>query len=199
MPGQEYSRIILLVDMDDTMEDLLGAWIKRLNDKHGLKVKPKEVKDWNISLYFPTITKEEAYAPLYDDQFWSTIKPKNGAIKRLKELQDLGFKIYICTTSNYKTIRCKLEFILNRYFPFLSWDQVIITTNKQLINGDILVDDGLHNLIGGNYEKILMTAPHNEDFDTTGTGITRVNSWDDAYSEILRISNLKLQEKKGEL
>ena len=34
----------------------------------------------------------------------------------------------------------------------LTWDQVIVTSRKQLIRGDVLIDDGIHNLEGGQYK-----------------------------------------------
>ena len=41
----------------------------------------------------------------------------------------------------------------------------------------MLIDDGIHNLEGGEYIKILMTAPHNRSYDAEGNGMIRVNSW----------------------
>ena len=72
---------------------------------------------------------------------------------------------------------------LFRLFPFLSWDRVIVTRRKQLIRGDVLIDDGIHNLEGGDYTKILFTAPYNRDYDAEANGMIRVKNWD----EIVRI------------
>ena len=196
---RDYSNITLLIDMDDTIENLLEAWTAHLNKKYGTNVLPKDVNTWDISRCFPSIDRKNVYAPLYDNEFWKTVQPKPDAVKYLKMLKELGFNLYICTTSNYETIRCKLEHIISEHFPFISWGQVITTNNKQLINGDILVDDGVHNLIGGSYKKILMSAPHNLDYDTDKNDMVRVNSWAEAYNEIIAASNkildLKLKEK----
>lgn len=196
---RDYSNITLLIDMDDTIENLLEAWTAHLNKKYGTNVLPKDVNTWDISRCFPSIDRKNVYAPLYDNEFWKTVQPKPDAVKYLKMLKELGFDLYICTTSNYETIRCKLEHIISEHFPFISWGQVITTNNKQLINGDILVDDGVHNLIGGSYKKILMSAPHNLDYDTDKNDMVRVNSWAEAYNEIIAASNkildLKLKEE----
>lgn len=185
----DYSNIVLLVDMDDTIENLLDAWVTCLNKKYGTNVLPQNINTWDISRCFPTIERKCVYAPLYDNEFWKTVQPKPGAIKYLKMLKELGFNLYICTTSNYETIRCKLEHIISRHFPFISWGQVITTNNKQLINGDILIDDGIHNLIGGKYKKILMTAPHNIEYDANKNDMVRVNSWKEAYNEIIKTAD----------
>ena len=46
-----------------------------------------------------------------------------------------------------------------------------------MIRGDVLIDDGIHNLEGGHYEKILMTAPHNINYDAEKHGMIRVRNW----------------------
>jgi 5'(3')-deoxyribonucleotidase len=74
----------------------------------------------------------------------------------------------------------KMNRLLFHYFPFLSWSQVIITGRKQMIRGDVLIDDGIHNLEGGSYRKILFTAPHNRFYDAEANGMTRVHTWEEA-------------------
>lgn len=95
-----------------------------------------------------------------------------------------GHTVLIVTTSNYQTMAAKMEQVLFHYFPFLTWNDVIITAHKQLIKGDVLVDDGIHNLEGGDYFKILMTAPHNRNYDADKNGMYRVSSWSETYSAI---------------
>ncbi len=95
----------------------------------------------------------------------------------------------IVTASTYVTIKAKAEKVLFRYFPFLTWDDVIVTSRKQLINGDVLVDDGVHNHYGGSYRKILMDAMHNQGIDESEIGAVRVMNWDEAYIEICKIAN----------
>ncbi len=192
---KDYSHITLLVDMDDTIENLLPAWTEWLNKKHRMSVQADDITSWDIQKFFPSLTRDEIYSPLYEDEFWKMVTPKEDAILYLSRLNELGFKLYICTNSNYQTIRRKLEYIIDRYFPFISWWNVITICHKQLINADILVDDGVHNLLGGSYKKILMTASHNKDFDANSNGIVRVNNWQEAYDKIIEYANQILAGK----
>lgn len=195
---KDYSNITLLVDMDDTIEHLIPAWVEWLNAKHGKEVKADDVSDWNMQKFYPTLSADEVYAPLYIDEFWLTIKPKQDAIHYLSLINEMGFNLYICTNSNYKTIRCKLEHIIDQYFPFISWSRVINIVHKQMINADILVDDGIHNLVGGAYRKILMTASHNRNYDATGNGMVRVHNWKEAFDKIIEHADQILESKHGE-
>ena len=95
------------------------------------------------------------------------------------------------TATPYESILEKMSEVLFRYFPFLSWDQVIITSRKQLIRGDVLIDDGIHNLEGGQYKKVLMTAPHNISFDAEAHGMIRVRNWKEIEQVIDQLSTEK--------
>lgn len=176
--------LTILVDMDDTIENLAEAWVTYLNAQHQTSTNLSDITDWDISKAFPTLTKEQVYAPLFEDSFWDWVKPMKGASEALQKLIADGHTVLIVTTSNYQTLAAKMERVLFRYFPFLTWDDVIITAHKQLIKGDVLVDDGIHNLEGGDYFKILMTAPHNLYYDAGKNGMYRVTSWSDVYSAI---------------
>lgn len=168
-------RRTILCDADDTIVNLCTSWIDKLNQKHGTNVKYEDVVDWNISIFFPNLSKEEVYAPIYEKNFWNRITPVDGCfdvLKRINQNNDL----YIVTATNYQTCDAKIERILH-LFPFLQWSQFIVTEKKQLINGDYLIDDGIHNFYGGKYSGILFDRPHNHFFNHEAAGLIRVHNW----------------------
>lgn len=166
---------IVLCDADDTIENLCETWIKCLNFMYGLNVDPEDVNDWNVAKFFPTLTKEQVYAPIYKKEFWNYILPIKGCFDVLKEINSL-YDLYIVTATNYQTCDTKMERILGM-FPFLDWSQFIIAAKKQLIYGDYLIDDGTHNFDGGRYKGILFDRPHNRLFDEKSAGLVRVYTW----------------------
>ena len=173
----------ILVDMDDTLEQLLKAWVARANEKYGQHITLDQITSWDVSAPYPGLNKKEIYSVTYEPGFWSGIEPMPGAAEALKHFMDEGHEVYIVTASEYEVINEKMTECLFRLFPFLSWDRVIVTRRKQLIRGDVLIDDGIHNLEGGDYKKILFTAPYNRDYDAEANGMIRVKNWD----EIVRI------------
>lgn len=183
-------RLTVLVDMDDTIEDLLGAWVAALNEKHGLSVDKENVTDWDVARFFPTLTKPQVFAPLYSEDFWRTVKPIDGAADALQQLIDDGHTLYVVTSSFHENLSVKMTDVLFRYFPFFKWDDVIITSHKQLVKGDVLVDDGVHNLEDGEYFKVLMDAPHNRSYDAESAGMHRVMDWEQAYDIITQYAIL---------
>lgn len=174
----------ILIDMDDTIEYLLDAWIKRLNIKFDRSVSRQAVTRWEIWEFFPTLTKEEVFSPLSEEDFWETVEPRKDAIVYVKKLIDLGNDVYIVTSSHYSTIKDKIEKCLFKHFPYIQWQSVIITDNKQMIKGDWLIDDNPNNLINGDYKKILITSSHNKNFDEASIGAIRFDSWYQIYNYI---------------
>lgn len=191
-----YSDITILVDIDDTIEDLLKAWCEWLNKRYGLCVQPEEVTDWDVAKFFPTLTKEQVFEPLHIDHFWETVEPKKDAVKYVKKLIDDGFNIYLCTTTDYRNIKPKYEYVVMKHFPFISWRQVIVAGCKQMIKADILIDDGVHNQEGGDYNKILVSTPHNRGYDAEGNGMVRAEDWEFIYNTVIDIAKkIKGDEK----
>ncbi len=173
----------ILVDMDDTIEQLLKTWVSRANEKYGRNVTLDEITDWNVAAPYPGISKKEICKITYEPGFWSSIEPMPGAAEALKHFMDAGHEVFIVTATEIEHVEEKMKGLLFRYFPFIFWDHVIITSRKQMIRGDVLIDDGIHNLEGGEYKKIMFTAPHNRNYDAEANGMIRVHTWD----EIVRI------------
>lgn len=179
-------RFTILIDMDDTLESLLPAWVQWLNDRHGLSVDHESISEWDMHIAFPSLADEELFAPLSDRSFWKTVMPKPNAPMYVKKLIDDGHKVYVCTASHYSTLQYKTEEVLFKYFPYLKWENVIVAHDKYLIKGDVIIDDALHNLEGRECNSIalLMDAPHNRNVRTPF--LDRVHSWEEIYQIISR-------------
>lgn len=182
-------KLRLLVDADDTIEGLLKAWIEALNWRYYTDVQYEDVTDWSIEKFFPSLTQDQVYRPLTSNEFWGLVRPIDGAVENLSKLHKDGHEIYIVTASDYRSLKGKMERLVFKYFPFIDWEHVIVASNKCLIRGDILIDDAPHNLVGGEYKKFLVTAPHNQSYDAEANGMRRFNTWDEIYEAICEEAN----------
>ncbi len=178
----------ILVDMDDTIEYLLEAWVNGINKKYNRSVTCEEITDWDVSKAYPGLSFEQVYEIPTLPGFWKTVKPIPGAADALQRIMAAGHEVYVVTATPYVSVSEKMSDLLFRCFPFLSWDQLIITSRKQLIRGDVLIDDGVHNLEGGDYIKILMSAPHNRNYNAEANGMIRVCSWPEIEEVIQKLS-----------
>ena len=178
--------MILLIDLDDTIWELLNPWIYYLNNRYNLNKSSYKIKNWDISVHFPEVKdKEKIYKPLTEKDFWKLIKPKKDAIYYINKLNDL-VDIYFVTATNYKNIEYKIN-ILQKYFPNISTEKLITCYNKNLIKGDLLVDDNINNIKDRQGKAILCTSVHNRNLDTSiYSHITRCNNWKDIYDYICK-------------
>jgi 5'(3')-deoxyribonucleotidase len=177
--------LTILVDMDDTIEDLVPAWVGYLNQEHGTSVKPENVTDWDMSKFFPSLNTYDVYAPLGLEEMWQAVKPKQGALRYLRKLKDDGHQLLIVTSCPCTSIMPKMRWVFYEYLDgIFDWDDVIITSHKQRVRGDILIDDGVHNHTGGAYFSILMDASHNRSFDAESNGMVRVKTWEEIYTVV---------------
>lgn len=74
--------------------------------------------------------------------------------------------------------------------------KVIVAYNKKMIQGDVRVDDGVHNLKECDGLRILMSAPHNRAFDAEAHGIKRVSNWQEIYALILDYSGETMEDDR---
>lgn len=184
-------KLTIFVDMDETLEHLLPAWLDYLNEKHDMHVTMDDVHDWDLRMAYPLLSAEAVYAPLYDPTLWERVTPFENAAEVIGSLMYDGHDVWVVTSSNLQTIDCKVTAIIDRFFPMIDRSHVIVVTKKQLLHGDVMIDDAPHNLEGGDYIKLLMDAPHNREYDAQGNGMARVYNWRQIYDLIQVIVKAK--------
>ena len=177
-------KLTILCDADDTIINLLPCWLSEINRLYGKAVRKEEICCWDITKAYPGLTADEVLKPLYRASFWNTVAPIEGSRYYLERLMKDGHNVLIVTASNLETSSAKSARLLN-LFPFLRQKQIVFTQNKQAVPGDVLIDDGVHNLIGGSYRKILFHQPGNAAFSEEKHDMMRVYSWEEAYRQVV--------------
>lgn len=179
------TQLRILFDADDVAENLLDSWLGALNEKYGTAVTAEYVTNWDLSLAFPTLSKQQVYGILQEDLVWKNLMPVPGAQEYLRRLYDEGHELYMVTATDYRTCRVKIERILE-LFPWLDSEHIVIAHCKQIVCGDVLIDDNPHNLVGGPYFRILFDRPHNRSFldSEKKHGIYRAKDWRQVYELI---------------
>ena len=178
----------ILVDADGVLENLTSELTALLNEKYGTNVQFEKMRDWGFSKAFPELTYEQIFSAELEETLYDRIRPIGDAPEYLKKLIDDGNAVYIVTSTPYEAISLKMKKVMGRFFPFLTWENFIIASRKQMIKGDVLIDDGIHNLLGGDYRKILFDAPYNRDYDAEANGMIRVSSWEEIYKAITHMN-----------
>ena len=182
------NKMRLLFDFDEVINTMTRHWVDTLNCVYGTSVKFEEVNEWEMRKAFPTLTEDEIYNPLHLQVFWNGVKIMPGAKEGIQYLLSQGHEIYIVTSSHPNIIQWKAEW-LQRELPEIPWSNVIVAHNKSLVCGDVLVDDGLHNLYEGSYIKVLFDKPWNQNVDKSKLADTihRIYNWEEIVKFIERL------------
>ena len=179
--------MLIGIDFDGVLNNMLELWLSCLNQRHsGYQVKIEDITDWELSKAYPILTEAELFAPIDEPEFWEAVSIKPEAPEVVERLLAEGHKIYIITSSYYKTLFYKFERCLFKHFPYLKKEDIIITYDKSLIRVDLLLDDAEHNLKDFQGIRVLFDAPYNKDCTCADY---RVASWKEFYLLVSELSS----------
>lgn len=109
--------------------------------------------------YLPEYIKDVGYGEIIDNdpRCFLDSKPIKGAIEAFNKLS-LRYDVYILSTAPWENIgawSAKREWV-EKWIGKSAYKRLILTHNKNLLNGDYLIDDRLHNGAGGFNGKLII-------------------------------------------
>jgi 5'-nucleotidase len=178
----------LLLDMDDVTVDQSLTWVQRIYEITGTWYDREEWKEWRVAnilppdivhLIFEEINKEPG--------FFRNLPAKEGAIEGIQKLSRYYDIVFITASEHYAYVDKYLW--IEENLNFLPKPNLILTHRKDLVLGDIFVDDGPHNLLKSPAKmKIVFDHPWNRHL----TQFQRVYQWDDLLDLLLPSTKLQL-------
>lgn len=157
------------IDFDGVLNNLPEVWCKYLNDMYYTNQKSEQVdvpRNYNMSLNFSKLSHESINWPLHRDDFWEKVGYKDSDAKELVDVLRFEFpfiNVIIVTATDPEHWTSKYEHCFRRLFPGFPKKNIILTSRKDLIKCNILVDDNPEYLRASSAYKILMSAPYNID------------------------------------
>lgn len=122
------------------------VWIEYINREYGTNYKYNDITYWTFFDDLQIDSKVNVYKYLNWDGFWRSIKIYPNAVKVLESLVKAGHKVYLVTATDpcSPALQTKIVHVLNNFNPSLiNKHNIVITQDKSIINGDILIDDKL--------------------------------------------------------
>ena len=173
-----------MVDMDNVITD--GIFLDLINEFLGSNYKLRDMKGY----YLQELIKDK------EEEFWLYVKDRNfyedaplleGCFEVLKKLNGV-YDIYIVTAYLWRdtidisgnNLKSKYYF-LREYLPFIGPEKYVFTTNKNIMDFDVRIDDKLENVEKADI-KLLFSAWHNKRLDDImlkEKNVIRVNNWYD--------------------
>ena len=156
--------------MDGVLANVYAQFIKYEKRDSGITKKLSDLTGKTENEAFPNIGKY-----VNSKNFFLKALPIEGSIETVKKLND-NYQVFIVSSATEFPLSLteKMRWI-EKYFPFIGWKQVILCGRKDILEGDIMIDDHFKNLDGFKGKTILFSQPHNVD-KKQGTHV-RVSGW----------------------
>jgi len=159
--------MIILVDMDGVIADFEKGFLNNYRNLHPKKpfIPLEKRNTFYVQEQYP-----KALLPLVEEiilskGFFLNLPPVDGSLESIMELSSLNEEVYICTSPLLKNPYCiqeKYEWI-NKYLG-KGWNKkMILSPDKTLVQGDLLIDDKPHinGILQPSWEHILYSRPYN--------------------------------------
>lgn len=185
-------RLTILLDLDDVLNNQNEVWVSTLNKKYGRNVAAKDITDWDMRLAFPGLSDKEIYGPAYNGELVRNMRAPSDAVAYTNIWYASGHELYVVTSTSAENAEVKIQWLFKNYRWF-DRDRFIMCHHKNLVFGDILVDDAPHNLKdmkwnGANHRCVCvcMDRPWNR---CTENEFVRVTSFADINSVVQQLEN----------
>lgn len=182
----------ILVDIDSTVTNFGEALLSVLNDRSLGHDEPVYQYsnivsyDWFDKIYI------NPWEYTHNKSFWDIVKVNPIAVTTLESWVKQGHKVLLVTASHFNdALGYKIRKTLEPFnSELINERNVIITQDKSVIMGDVMIDDFPDNLYSFNGTRICYAQPWNQDFN----GSLRLSDWDKINEAIKLIQSIYFDE-----
>lgn len=179
--------MVILFDMDGVVVNIMENWLQEYNSETGDDLTVDRITAWETHTFAKEGTR--IYDHMWREGFFNDAPPYPGALSGVKKIWDYGHEVYFASTpvASLWCAREKWNWV-ERTFPEIGRRNVILTWNKGMLRGDILVDDKPENLYEFMGTRFLMDRPWNRYHlpKDDSCGLIRCYGWGDVVVETVR-------------
>ena len=139
-------RLDILVDMDNILCDHIRPSLEAFNrllmkDGAGYKLEVEDIVDYNWFTFLPEHLHDRAMNEWKRPGFYRRLRPLDGAIDAVRTMHNGGHRVHIVSAAvGGLCVDEKIEW-LKKHLTFLPLDRLHLCWNKEIIAGDVLLDD----------------------------------------------------------
>jgi len=189
------NKVSIFLDMDGVLADTHHELLKRYNEEYGENIVKEDIKEWDLN----KVTKPNTSIIKYFEEpgFFRSVPVYKGAREAVKVIKSIRcVEMFIASTSTSNGFKDKEDWIQEN-FPEIQTKNIIFTSRKDVLMGDILVDDGLHNLENSKCGNlIIFDQPWNRTGNIPNRAM-RIKSWEELVDNIYRIIQIKQWLENG--
>jgi len=156
----------ILVDQDGVIANFEDGLIRGLMDRNITPIPLKERRNFKAKDDYPYELSQTINEIITSPGFYRNLNPLEGAIQSLKELASLGHEVFVCTSPLGTYDNCVLEKYhwVEKHIGGNWINRLILTKDKTLINGDILIDDNplIKGVAKPSWKQVIYDQPYNK-------------------------------------
>lgn len=176
---------IVLIDMDNTLVDYDKEFGKRMKQRSAGKTSEdidailQTRQQFEVEKNFPADLQTLVKGVMNQQDFFHVLQPFPGAIKALREMDDAGLHVKLCTSPSLfqyeSSARCKYAWV--RQWLGEDWmSRLVITRDKTVVRGRVLIDDKpviRGACVNPEWAHVVYTMPYNATIDDR----PRISDW----------------------
>ena len=161
--------------MDGVLADFYPQFLKMEFEETGNRIPTESLYGKLEMEAFPN-----AHKHVRTPGFFRNATTIEGSIEGLKYLNDKYKVLVVSSATEFpQSLTEKVEW-LHEFYPFISWQQIILCGKKDSIKGDIMIDDHPKNLDYFTGKRIIFSQPHNVYMNHES--YQRVDNWKEIMS-----------------
>lgn len=175
----------LLIDQDGVLTKTVDYLLSLYNAKYFDNLRNEDVTDWDLAQFLrPECGKAIWHYMDHHPEFFQKLDPMPGCVEAFEELIRRGHNVLIVTASprNSKTGFYDKVHWVKKHMPFFDTKNIVATHRKDVIQGDLLLDDGPHNIEAFPNTTVVFDQPWNRKVKSD----YRVKSWPE-FVELLNV------------
>lgn len=180
---------LVLIDMDNVIADLDGHLLRVWGERYPNEptVKPEDRKSHWIGDNFTKEQDTRIRAMVREPQFFADLPAIPGSIEAIKEMIAMGYEVRVCTSplSHHKTCINEKCGWIREMFDEEFVNRLIVTRDKDLIFGDVLIDDAPEvkaKLRTPVWKHIIFDAPYNQ--EVTDRPRMHWGNWREVFNQL---------------
>lgn len=149
----------IICDVDDVVANLIDKWLAEYNIEYNDTLTKDKITDWNISYFVKPECSEKIYNFL-DRNIYNFIQPIPDSLRIIKKLKENN-RVVFATMPAEGSEGIKYQWLFKHGYLNNRRDYVE-THDKNLLKGDVIIDDNLDFVNNFDDGKVLFAQPWNQ-------------------------------------
>lgn len=150
----------IICDVDDVVANLMDRWLAEYNAEYDDTLTKDKITDWNLSCFVKKECSGDIYKYLENKNLYDFIKPIEDSLSVINQLKKNN-RVVFATMTTDGSAGIKYNWLFRHRYLNNRRDYVE-THDKNLLKGDVIIDDNFDFVNNYDDGKILFSQPWNQ-------------------------------------